>query len=83
MCRQKIPNEQPNALRAVKCRESLAEYCMYVRAEGRDLNSGDLTRIDRALYRRILKRFGSWNNFRSHLDGAGSIGERIKDQDLP
>lgn len=40
---------------------------MYVDSEGRELNSGDLTRIDRALYRRIIRRFGSWQAFRAQL----------------
>lgn len=36
---------------------------LYVEAEGKLLNSGDITRLDRALYLRIHKRFGSWDAF--------------------
>lgn len=47
----------------IKKYECVEDYLTYVTSEGRLLNSGDITRIDAALYRRILKRFGSWASF--------------------
>lgn len=50
-------------LASVKRSECVEDYMLYVEAEGKLLNSGDITRLDRALYLRIHKRFGSWDAF--------------------
>jgi hypothetical protein len=70
MCHQPSSNGQKNRdaiLLAVRREECVEEYEMYAEAEGRFLNSGDLTKIDRPLYRRILRRFGSWKVFMANV----------------
>jgi hypothetical protein len=61
MCQRDAKKE--TLLKQIKKRECLEQYAEYALSEGRLLNSGDVTRIDRSLYRRILQRFGSWTAF--------------------
>ncbi len=70
MCRQMQRSSTTPRILAIKKREALEDYLCYVENEGRLLNSGDITRLNVALYQRILRIYGSWANFREEVDVA-------------
>jgi hypothetical protein len=47
--------------------EIVGDYLALVAAEGRMLNSGDISRVSPTLYGRIYRAFGSWKAFKERV----------------
>jgi hypothetical protein len=74
MCQQpKKGNDRSKGLILAKRQECAEQYILYSESEGRRLNSGDITRIDRPLFLRILSYFGSWRTFMRELDAIALL----------
>lgn len=55
---------------ALKKQDALGDYLAYVDAEQRRLTSHDITKLNVALYHRILRLYGSWRAFQEDVERA-------------